>query len=139
MKNQEKKLLWAMLIACGVFLSAGLLEASVVAAASLPAAAHTNPGASSWVGGGANSYAFGDAASLHDGSHASTSPAAQDADGSAKPQSAPAKDSGMVWVNMETGVYHKPGSRWYGKTKKGKYMLESDAIKAGYKPAKPAK
>ena len=44
--------------------------------------------------------------------------------------------AGMVWVNTATGVYHKKGSRWYGKTKKGKYMLEEDAIKAGYKPAK---
>jgi hypothetical protein len=54
----------------------------------------------------------------------------------AKPQTPPAKTSGMVWVNTDTGVYHKEGSRWYGKTKHGKYMLETDAIKAGYKPAK---
>jgi len=33
-------------------------------------------------------------------------------------------------------MYHKQGTRWYGKTKHGKYMLEADAIKAGYKPAK---
>ena len=39
----------------------------------------------------------------------------------------------MVWVNTDTGVYHKPGSRWYGKTKQGKWMTEQDAIKAGYK------
>ena len=43
------------------------------------------------------------------------------------------KNSGMVWVNTESGVYHKPGSRWYGRTKQGKYMTEGDAIKAGYK------
>jgi len=48
----------------------------------------------------------------------------------------PEKGAGMVWVNTATGVYHKPGTRWYGKTKKGKYMLEADAIKAGYKAAK---
>jgi hypothetical protein len=54
----------------------------------------------------------------------------------AKPQTPPAKTSGMVWVNTDTGVYHKEGSRWYGKTKHGKYMLETDAIKAGYKAAK---
>ncbi|HEV3023479.1 MAG TPA: helix-hairpin-helix domain-containing protein, partial [Pirellulales bacterium] len=47
---------------------------------------------------------------------------------------APAK--GMVWVNLESKVYHKEGSRWYGKTKSGKYMSESDAIKAGYRAAK---
>lgn len=45
----------------------------------------------------------------------------------------PSKNSGMVWVNTESGVYHKPGSRWYGRTKQGKYMTEGDAIKAGYK------
>jgi DNA uptake protein ComE-like DNA-binding protein len=44
--------------------------------------------------------------------------------------------SGMVWVNTETGVYHKEGSRYYGKTKEGKYMAEADAVKAGYRPAK---
>jgi hypothetical protein len=43
------------------------------------------------------------------------------------------KNSEMVWVNTESGVYHKRGSRWYGKTKQGKYMTEADAIKAGYK------
>jgi hypothetical protein len=42
-------------------------------------------------------------------------------------------NNGMVWVNTETGTYHKSGSRWYGKTKQGKYMTEADAQKAGYK------
>jgi DNA uptake protein ComE-like DNA-binding protein len=44
--------------------------------------------------------------------------------------------AGMVWVNLESKVYHKEGSRWYGKTKSGKYMSESDAVKAGYRAAK---
>jgi hypothetical protein len=43
-----------------------------------------------------------------------------------------AKSSGMVWVNLDSGVYHK-GGRWYGKTKSGKFMSEDDAKKAGYK------
>jgi hypothetical protein len=48
-------------------------------------------------------------------------------------QAAPANSNGMVWVNTESGVYHKPGTRWYGKTKQGKYMTEADAQKAGYR------
>ena len=42
---------------------------------------------------------------------------------------------GMVWVNLDSGVYHK-GGRWYGKTKNGKFMSEADAIKAGYREDK---
>jgi hypothetical protein len=30
-------------------------------------------------------------------------------------------------------VYHKEGSRFYGTTKKGKYMTEAEAIKEGNK------
>jgi hypothetical protein len=48
-------------------------------------------------------------------------------------KTSPAKNAGMVWVNTESGVFHKPGTRWYGKTKQGKYMTEADAIRAGYK------
>ncbi len=47
---------------------------------------------------------------------------------------AAAKASGKVWVNTESGVYHKSG-RWYGKTKSGKFMTEAEAKAAGYKPA----
>jgi hypothetical protein len=37
----------------------------------------------------------------------------------------------MVWVNSESHVYHREGSRWYGRTKKGKYMTEQEAITEG--------
>ena len=47
---------------------------------------------------------------------------------------AAAQSSGMVWVNTESGVYHKSG-RWYGKTKAGKFMSEADAKSAGFKAA----
>lgn len=49
-------------------------------------------------------------------------------------QEPPAK--GMVWVNTESGKYHAEGSRWYGKTKSGKFMTEEDAKKAGYTGSK---
>jgi hypothetical protein len=41
----------------------------------------------------------------------------------------------QVWVNTKSGVYHCPDSRWYGNTKQGKYMNESEALKGGYRPA----
>ena len=40
-----------------------------------------------------------------------------------------------MWVNTETNVYHKEGSRFYGKTKKGKYVSEAEAIKEGARAA----
>lgn len=46
---------------------------------------------------------------------------------------------GMVWVNLDSGIYHYEGSRYYGKTKNGKYISEADAVKAGYHPAKNEK
>ena len=62
------------------------------------------------------------------------SPAARAIDEAANPP-APGGGHGQVWVNPETGVYHRTGSRFYGTTRKGKYMTEQDAIQAGYKPA----
>ena len=46
-----------------------------------------------------------------------------------------AKAEGKVWVNTESGVYHK-GGQWYGATKQGKFMTEQEAKQAGYRAAK---
>jgi hypothetical protein len=40
-----------------------------------------------------------------------------------------------VWVNTNSGVYHCPGTRWYGNTKRGKYEGECEAINSGNRPA----
>jgi hypothetical protein len=40
-----------------------------------------------------------------------------------------------VWVNTASGVYHCPGTRWYGNTKRGEYMTQKQAQEKGYRPA----
>lgn len=40
-----------------------------------------------------------------------------------------------VWVNTKSGVYHCPGTRWYGNTKEGEYMTQRQAQASGYRPA----
>ena len=40
-----------------------------------------------------------------------------------------------VWVNTDSGVYHCPGTRYYGATKRGKYVTEHDARSQGYRAA----
>ena len=49
----------------------------------------------------------------------------------------------VVWVNTSSKAIHMAGDKYYGKTKKGAYMCEKNAIAAGYhtpkaKSAKPA-
>jgi hypothetical protein len=43
--------------------------------------------------------------------------------------------AGQVWVNTKSGKYWRPGSRYYGKTKQGKFMGEEEAKAAGFQPA----
>jgi hypothetical protein len=66
------------------------------------------------------------------------SPAATTTTGSVEANATPAPGGGhgLVWVNSDSHIYHKEGSRFYGKTKQGKYMTEADAIKEGDRAAK---
>src|SRR6266481_6015940 len=52
-----------------------------------------------------------------------------------KTQDSTQKKAIKVWVNTNNGIYHCPGSRWYVKTKQGKYMSECETLKAGYRAA----
>ena len=65
---------------------------------------------------------------------ASPAPAGRTTEEAANPP-APGGGHGLVWVNTETHVYHREGSRFYGTTRQGKYMTEQDAIQAGNKAA----
>ena len=66
---------------------------------------------------------------------AAVSPAASKTAATAIATPATGGGHGLVWVNTATHVYHKEGSRFYGKTKEGKYVSEVDAIKEGNRPA----
>jgi hypothetical protein len=44
-------------------------------------------------------------------------------------------DDREVWVNTATGVYHYPGTPWYGKTGSGQFMNETEAQARGYRPS----
>jgi hypothetical protein len=45
----------------------------------------------------------------------------------------PATDE--VWGNTRSGKYWRPGSQFYGKTRQGEFMSESEALDRGYSPA----
>ena len=51
------------------------------------------------------------------------------------PPPAAARAAAKVWVNTNSGVYHCPGSRYYGATKVGTFLTESQARGRGYRPA----
>jgi len=48
---------------------------------------------------------------------------------------ADARAKGMVWVNTSAKLYHHQESKYYGKTKRGKFMTEDEAKAAGYTAA----
>jgi len=123
--SQSKLTLW-MVAFCLIFtvaiasaLAQAQASAAAPAAAAKPAAA-ASPAAS--------------AAPASAGNTAAPKTTAKDGGAASSQEIAAAKASGKVWVNTESGVYHK-GGRWYGKTKAGKFMTESEAKAAGYKEA----
>ncbi len=63
--------------------------------------------------------------------------AASSARSAPQPSPSAGANSGEVWVNLRSHRYFNSSSRYYGKTKRGQYMTESDARAAGYTAAKP--
>lgn len=50
-------------------------------------------------------------------------------------QREPANAGVRVWVNTSSRVYHCPGTRYYGNTKRGEFMSESAARAGGNRPS----
>ena len=48
---------------------------------------------------------------------------------------APGGGDGLVWVNTDSHVHDREGSRFYGTSKKSKYMTEAEAMKEGNRAA----
>ena len=42
----------------------------------------------------------------------------------------------VVWLNLQSGVYHYKGQRWYGNTKSGVYVCQKEADRAGDRATK---
>ncbi len=45
----------------------------------------------------------------------------------------------VVWLNLNSGIYHFSGRKAYGTTKRGAYMCEKDTRSAGFRAAKNEK
>ena len=56
---------------------------------------------------------------------------AQEATTATGPLVTQSSESEQVWVNTASGVYHYPGTRWFGKTKQGEFMSEAEAKSKG--------
>jgi hypothetical protein len=109
-------------------------------------ACHGHKGVQDWYGGGAPATAAAPAAATPVATPAAPPAAASPSAPAPAPAAAPAAakkapspavtaapggGADKVWVNSASKVYHCPSDRWYGKTKSGSYMSESDAIAQG--------
>lgn len=39
--------------------------------------------------------------------------------------------SAVVWLNTTSGIYYYKGEHWYGRTRRGAYTCEKEAIRGG--------
>ncbi|MGB2678207.1 MAG: hypothetical protein WAN12_14075 [Candidatus Acidiferrum sp.] len=127
--NRTRNILYLSLLSA-LFLFAGTF--TLLAAAAQQSGDQTDASSTKKSSESKQTPATPSGAAAASGASASPAPAAKPA---ATQQTRPANSTGMVWVNTDSGIYHKPGTRYYGKTKQGKYMSEADAIKAGYRAA----
>ena len=81
-------------------------------------------------------YADKEAPAAKENATAKAEPADDETEAPAAPAKtatpAPAAGSGKVWVNTRSKIYHCEGSKFYGNTKEGEYMSETDAQAKGF-------
>jgi hypothetical protein len=65
----------------------------------------------------------------------SAAPASSHRTSSSSIAAAPGGSPDLVWLNSDSNVYHCYGTQWYGKTKTGSYMSESEARSKGAHPS----
>ena len=65
----------------------------------------------------------------------SVGPASSHRTSSSSIAAAPGGSASLVWLNSDSNVYHCYGTQWYGKTKTGAYMSESEARSKGAHPS----
>jgi cytoskeletal protein CcmA (bactofilin family) len=63
--------------------------------------------------------------------------AREDSLGLGAAESAPTSAMGdvRVWVNTASGVYHCPGTQYYGQTRRGSFLTQDEAQREGYRAA----
>jgi TadE-like protein len=52
------------------------------------------------------------------------------------PQAPPSGPTGEVWANPDSMIFHRDNDRWYGRTRRGRFMTEEEALREGYRAAK---
>jgi len=94
-------------------------------------ACNGHKGVKDWYGAAETARPAAAAASSPAPAATTTAPAAAPAKKMSATTAAPGGGAGQVWVNTDSKVYHCPGTKYYGKTKKGEYMTEEAAKAAG--------
>jgi hypothetical protein len=129
-----RNFLWAVVLAAGLILPIGVVQAqstATVTATCKDGTAFTGTKRAGACRGHGGVQSWGEATSP---ANAPSALGEQPASTTSQRVTPAPGGAGQVWVNTASKVYHCPGSRWYGKTKQGSYMSEAEARAQGVRP-----